>query len=421
MIVLLLLSFFFSSKIESALGLNVVLNKNETTNDKIASSKYEITYLDVGQGNSAFIRFPDGKVAIVDGGNYMYGDKITRFLKEKDVKVVDYIIATHADADHISGLISVLDNFEVKHILRPFQISGTGTSAETFEIYEYEDLGAVYEYYQTQTNNKSKISRVTSNVYKEFIRKTYCETYLVGGMETKSDVTVFYDGLKISGDNYVLEFFAPLVRDDEMDLSGLTNTNGYATVGYGVTESNGNSAIFLVSCYNDKYLFTGDAPFKNGSANPSKNIKFEELDFVNSLTKTEKELLKNITVYLAGHHGSEHSTSDELLKIINPRFVVFSVGEFNDYGHPSAEVIFRLERSKNLENDYLLCTDKNGDISFINVNSKVLYVKEKEEGRQVGYPSWEMFSAVFGFYFIVLIYSIKEVKKRDERLFKQYK
>ncbi|MBP3582109.1 MAG: MBL fold metallo-hydrolase, partial [Clostridia bacterium] len=236
MIVLLLLSFFFSSKIESALGLNVVLNKNETTNDKIASSKYEITYLDVGQGNSAFIRFPDGKVAIVDGGNYMYGDKITRFLKEKDVKVVDYIIATHADADHISGLISVLDNFEVKHILRPFQISGTGTSAETFEIYEYEDLGAVYEYYQTQTNNKSKISRVTSNVYKEFIRKTYCETYLVGGMETKSDVTVFYDGLKISGDNYVLEFFAPLVRDDEMDLSGLTNTNGYATVGYGVTE-----------------------------------------------------------------------------------------------------------------------------------------------------------------------------------------
>ncbi len=421
MIVFLLLSFFFSSKIESALGLNSLLDKNETTKDKITESNYEVTYLDVGHGNSTYIKLPDGKVVLVDGGNYMYGETITEFLKEKDVETVDYIIASHADADHISGLISVLDNFEVKHILRPFQIAGTGTSAETFEVYEYEDLASIYEYYQETTNNRSKISRVTSNVYKEFIRKSYTEVYYENGEEKTSDVTVFYDGLKISGFNYAIEFFAPLKRDDVSNLNETTKTNGYATIGYGVNDSNSNSAIFLLSCYNDKYLFTGDAPFKDGSSNQNKNTHFEELDFINSLTDKEKEFLSNITVYLAGHHGSEYSTSENLLEIINPRFVVFSVGEFNNYGHPASEVIFRIEKTKNLENDYLLRTDKNGQITFINVKGNVLYIKEKDENSRVGHPSWEMFSSVIVFYFIVLIHSIKEPKNKEQKLFKQYK
>lgn len=420
MIVLLLLSFFFASKIENALGLNYVLSKNETTEDSIEKSNYEITYLDVGQGNSTYIKLPDGKVVLVDGGNYMYGEKITDFLKDKDIKVVDYIIATHADADHISGLISVLDNFEVKHILRPFQIAGTGTSAETFEVYEYEDLAPVYEYYQTITNNKSKINRVTSNVYKEFIKRIYSEIYYENGVSFESDVTVFYDGLKFSGSNYSLEFFAPLARDGKLNLAGMTETNGYATIGYGVNESNSNSAVFMLSCYDDKYLFTGDAPFKDSSKNPSKNAHYAELDFVESLTLEEKNKLSNITVYLAGHHGSSYSSSEELLDIINPRFVVFSVGENNDYGHPASEVIFRLEKTNNLENDYLLRTDKNGNITFISIDSRVLYIKEKDENKRVGYPSWEMFSSVICLYFIVLLFSIKPANLETARLFKQY-
>lgn len=420
LIVLLLLSFFFSTKIENALGLNIVLSKNETTKDNISASKYEVTYLDVGQGNSTFIKLPDGKVVLVDGGNYMYSEKVTKFLKDKNIRVIDYIIATHADADHISGLVSVLDNFEVKHILRPFQIAGTGTNAETFEVFEYEDLGIVYEYYQDLTNNRSKISRVTSNIYKEFIEKIYTEIYYENNRAVASDVTVFYDGLVISGENYAIEFFAPFIRDDLMNLKNMTNTNGFATIGYGASESNGNSAIFLLSCYNDKYLFTGDASFKDGSSNPPKNAHYLELDFVNSLTESEKKLFSNITVYLAGHHGSLYSSSDELLSLINPRFIVFSVGKFNDYGHPSSEVIFRINKTKHLESDYLLRTDTNGEITFVNVSGRVYFVKEKDENSRIGYPSWEMFSSVICFYFICLIYSIKPFSVHGKRLLKKY-
>ena len=416
-IVLLLLSFFFSPKIEDALGLNATLSKNETTVENISSSSYEVTYLDVGQGNCTYIRLPDNKVVLIDGGNLVYGEHITEFLKARNVEVVDYIIATHADADHISGLVTILDNFEVKNILRPFQIAGTGSSAEMFEIYEYEDLGEIYQMYMTETKGKSKISRVTSEIYKEFLRKAYTEVYYEGGEEVLSDVTVFYDGLKISGKDYLIEFYAPLCRDELLNLSETTRTNGYATKGYGVTESNSNSAIFLFSCGNDKYLFTGDAPFKNGSSNPSKSTRFEELDFIESLSESEREMLSNVTVYLAGHHGSSHSTSEELLSLINPRFVVFSVGMFNNYGHPASEVIFRIEKTKRIENDYLLRTDINGEITFVNVSGKVCFVKEKDEDSKVGYPSWEMFASIICMYFIVLMFSVKPYNKRCRLLF----
>ena len=421
MIVLLLLSFFFSTKIENALGLSNNLSKNQTTENKIKDSSYEVTYLDVGQGNSTFIRLPDGKNVVIDGGNLVYGEYIVNFLKERDISSIDYVIATHADADHVSGLISILDNFEVKHILRPFQIAGNGTSAETFELFEYEDLGPVYEYYQSKTNGRSKISRVTSSVYKEFLQKAYTENYHANGTLNVSDVTVFYDGLKILGSNYCFEFFAPLKRDDAVDLSeNTTRTKGYATIGYGVNESNSNSAVFLFSCMNDKYLFTGDASFKNGSAKISPNMRFEELDFVESLSSEELVLLSNITVYLAGHHGSEHSSGDELLNLINPRFVVFSVGKDNDYGHPASEVIERIENTKNLEIDYLLRTDINGEITFIKVAGKVLFVTEKNENSRVGYPSWEMFASVICLYFIWFIYSLKLPKGNRGELLKKY-
>jgi hypothetical protein len=261
---------------------------------------------------------------------------------------------------------------------------------------------------------------VTSVIYKEFLQKAYTEVYHSGNVTKFSEVTVFYDGLKISGNDYYFEFFAPLKRDDAVNLRETTRTNGFATIGYGVTESNSNSAIFMFSCKNDKYLFTGDAPFKNGSANISPNVHFEELDFVESLTATERELLSNVTVYLAGHHGSEHSSSSELLSLISPRFIVFSVGKDNAYGHPASEVIFRIEETTNLEIDYLLRTDKNGEITFINVSGKVLYVKEREENGRIGYPSWELFSSVICFYFIWIIYSLKPVKGCQGALLKKY-
>jgi len=92
-------------------------------------------FLDVGQGDSALVTMPDGTTLLVDGGgrpNFIkpsmgQPDEVDRrsigeavvseFLWEKGLDTVDYVLPTHADADHIDGLNDVLRNFSVRSAL----------------------------------------------------------------------------------------------------------------------------------------------------------------------------------------------------------------------------------------------------------------------------------------------------------------
>lgn len=411
------LSFFFASEIESFLNLNETYAQNQVAEKEIGSGKYEVTYLDVGQGNCTFVKFPDGKTALIDGGNTMYGDKVVEFLKDKSVSSIDYMIASHADSDHIGGLAKVLNAFEVKNILRPFQIAGKGESVSEFVANESEDLAEVYDYYSEKTGGRSKISRVTSDVYNNFVELAYDEFYFENGKKIFSKVMVFYDGLKISGENYEIEFFAPLIRDDSVDLSLMTdNTEGFATVGYGADESNGNSAMFLLSCLGETFLFTGDASFSSGSKD-AENLSFEENDFLDSLTNSERELISNLSVLIAGHHGSKYSTSEELLLLANPKFVVISVDSDNDYGHPHSEVISRILETNRLEEDYLLMTSTMGNISFSSINGEIKYSIELYESDALLTISWYELGTII---FISLSYIIVLIKPKAKRQFQNY-
>ncbi len=60
------------------------------------------------------------------------------------------------------------------------------------------------------------------------------------------------------------------------------------------------------------------------------------------------------------HHGSRTSTSAALLEVIRPRAAIVSAGRDNPYGHPSAEVVARLARSR----VPLLRTDLDGGIEL---------------------------------------------------------
>lgn len=69
--------------------------------------------------------------------------------------------------------------------------------------------------------------------------------------------------------------------------------------------------------------------------------------------------LHDIEVLVAGHHGSKGSTGSALLQAIRPELVLISVGE-NSYGHPSPEVLQRIEDAGAL----VLRTDELGDIEI---------------------------------------------------------
>ncbi|MCX6354184.1 MAG: helix-hairpin-helix domain-containing protein [Candidatus Aureabacteria bacterium] len=70
-----------------------------------------VTFLNVGQGDSTVITTPSGKTALIDGGPNDKGKSvILPFLKSKGISRLDTMIMTHPDADHISGLVYLLQH-----------------------------------------------------------------------------------------------------------------------------------------------------------------------------------------------------------------------------------------------------------------------------------------------------------------------
>jgi competence protein ComEC len=94
---------------------------------RLQRGRLEVTVLDVGQGDSIFVAFPDGRTMLVDAGglpgaNYIRGmrpgldigeDVVSPFLWSHGLKRIDTIVVTHPHEDHLGGMFAVLRNFKV--------------------------------------------------------------------------------------------------------------------------------------------------------------------------------------------------------------------------------------------------------------------------------------------------------------------
>ena len=97
----------------------------------------------------------------------------------------------------------------------------------------------------------------------------------------------------------------------------------------------------------------------------------EEAEF--ELIEQRAELAS--TVLKVAHHGSDTSTTPQFLAVVDPKVAIISVGE-NRYGHPSVEVMKRLEQRLGSEN--IFRTDEQGTIEFI-TDGERLWVKIKSK------------------------------------------
>jgi competence protein ComEC len=77
-------------------------------------SGIKITYLDVGQGDSAVIELPDKRTFAVDTGRS--GFQTAGFLRYRGIKKIDAIILSHGQSDHAGGIKYLLRNFEVREV-----------------------------------------------------------------------------------------------------------------------------------------------------------------------------------------------------------------------------------------------------------------------------------------------------------------
>ncbi|MDQ2901209.1 MAG: ComEC/Rec2 family competence protein [Acidobacteriota bacterium] len=92
---------------------------------KIERGVLEMTAIDVGQGDSVLVAFPDGKLLLMDGGGIpTFGkraktkidigeDVVSPYLWTRSIRRIDVVALSHAHDDHIGGLPAILDNFDV--------------------------------------------------------------------------------------------------------------------------------------------------------------------------------------------------------------------------------------------------------------------------------------------------------------------
>ena len=122
--------------------------------------KLHVDFLDVGQGDAALLTTPDGTTLLIDGGGHPNIDwanssdedrddapfqrdtrtigegVVSEYLWSRGLDRVDYVLATHADADHIDGLNDVVRNFRVRGAIvarTPVKDSGFARFAESLK------------------------------------------------------------------------------------------------------------------------------------------------------------------------------------------------------------------------------------------------------------------------------------------------
>ena len=120
-------------------------------------------------------------------------------------------------------------------------------------------------------------------------------------------------------------------------------------------ESNEGSIVGKLIYGSKSFMLTGDAPIY------TENL----IDWNESQEVLSSQVLK------LGHHGSKTSSSILWLEEVNPSMVIISAGKNNRYGHPSLEVLDRLE---SLDIPYLE-TSKEGNIIFKTDGINLIYEK----------------------------------------------
>ena len=88
------------------------INNSKFTDVDLNNEDFNILFMYVGQADSTLIKYKN-KTMLIDAGNNEDGKNIVKFLKDKGISKLDYIVGTHYDEDHIGGLDDIIENFDI--------------------------------------------------------------------------------------------------------------------------------------------------------------------------------------------------------------------------------------------------------------------------------------------------------------------
>ncbi len=254
------------------------------------SGGLRILVLDVGQGDATLVIGPgsNGRTLLIDAGPYGQGiTTVLPTLESLGSASLDWIVATHYDADHLGGIPEVLKG--------PDQVMGTED-----DIVPAIDL-----------LDRGDLTEKATPIFKDYIE-------IASSLRTEAT-----PGTQL---NLGEGAFAKVIV-----------VNGHYSDGRSIhlnpDEENEASIGFLIQYGEFRYFTAGDL---TGCGTPG---GYETKD----VETAAGEIIGDIDVLHVGHHGSETSTNKEFLKLTQPKAAIISVGKENDYGHPTESVLRRLE------------------------------------------------------------------------------
>jgi len=147
------------------------------------SSDLVVSYIDVGQGLSVLVKFPNGTAMLYDAGPNKSAETIINYLKSHSVNKIDALILSHPDSDHIGAADEVIETFTIGSFYMPKVVHSTQSYLDVLNAAKAKKLtiktaqkavtisldpdvkvtmwGPVKEYDLDDTNNWSAVVSIT--------------------------------------------------------------------------------------------------------------------------------------------------------------------------------------------------------------------------------------------------------------------
>lgn len=245
--------------------------------------RLHVTFCDVGQGDAIYLRTPKGADILIDGGP---NDRVLACLGQHMPfwdRQLELVVLTHPQADHLTGLISVFENYQVKYFLTENLANSTAVFAKFRQRVIQENTQVV----NPKQGEKIKIGGVE--------------------METLWPKEVIGEPHLWQADSFALK--------EVLGISNLTkNPNAY-------------SLVFDIKYGDFDILTTGDSDSQ-------------------TLIQALAVGVDPIEVFQVPHHGSKFGLTKAVLEKTNPHLAVISVGKNNRFGHPAPQVLELLVAEK---------------------------------------------------------------------------
>ena len=170
-----------------------------------------VYFIDVGQGDSIFID-TSGLDVLIDGGTRTAGVAVVNFLDSLSIVEIHLMVATHMDADHIGGLIAVLNStIQVGQVLINNQTASTVTYNDFMALANTHSIKAAQRgdtYVLAQNVNLTVFNPMQplefnkQNLNSVAMRLQIGESkfLLMGDAEVETEESILQSGLEVSGD-----------------------------------------------------------------------------------------------------------------------------------------------------------------------------------------------------------------------------